>query len=341
MDVRSSIPIVLLMVFVVLSFLLLKPLWVALFLGAVLAFLTTPLYRFFLRKLKNKTLCALLICLIVIIIITVPSIFMVRSLVHESYVLFISVKQHLAAGLFRQCQNSFCQTIAEFGKMDFINSQVQQITRYVTNWVIQQGSDFLIHLPRIVLTLFLIFFTLFYFLRDGEKLLSWLQRISGMSVSQFRGLIARMKQMVSGIMYGHFLIALMQGALGALGFFLFGVSSPLFWGVVMAFLALIPYLGTGIIWVPAALFMFLQGVFNDVQVEILKGIGLFIYGIIFIGSSDNLLRPKLMGKKADIHPAVVLLGIMGGVFVFGVLGILVGPIILAVAALLIENYVRR
>ena len=341
MHLRDAVPIVILVAFVVLAGLLLGPLWEALFLGALLAFLTSPLYHLFLRKIKNPTLSALLICLLTLVAIAVPGIFLVRSLVRESYVLFISVKQHLAAGLFRECQNTFCQAIADFGKQEFVNSQVQQITRLVTNWVIQQGSDFLIHIPRIVLTLFLIFFMMFYFLRDGHRLLAWLQQTSGLARKEFQVLVHRLKQMVRGITYGYFLIAFMQGVLGALGFFLFGISSPLFWGTVMAFLALVPYLGTGFVWIPAAAFLFLNGAFDNVRVEMLKGIGLFFYGLIFIGSSDNLLRPKLMGKKANIHPAVVLLGIVGGVFFFGVLGVLIGPLVLAVATLFIENYVHK
>ena len=109
----------------------------------------------------------------------------------------------------------------------------------------------------------------------------------------------------------------------------------------MAFLALIPYIGTGVIWVPAALFIFLDGVFQNSTPLILKGVGLFLYCLVFVASSDNILRPKLIGDKAKVHPVIILVGILGGMALFGVIGVLVGPLILSLTSVLVESYLGK
>jgi len=134
------------------------------------------------------------------------------------------------------------------------------------------------------------------------------------------------------------LIALIQGALGALGFFLFGISSPLFWGLLMGILSLLPMVGTGLIWVPAALILLLNGIFQDSYSLIFKGIGLFLYGLLIVSSLDNILRPKLISEKVKIHSAVILLGILGGVYLFGPLGVIVGPLIFSMTLVLLKAY---
>ena len=130
----------------------------------------------------------------------------------------------------------------------------------------------------------------------------------------------------------------MQGALGAIGFLIFGISSPLFWGMMMAFLALIPYLGTGFIWGPAAIIIFLEGVFQDSNILMYKGVALFLYGLFIVGGLDNLIRPKFIGAKAKIHPALIMIGIFGGIFLVGPIGVIIGPLVLSLTAIFIEEY---
>ena len=133
-------------------------------------------------------------------------------------------------------------------------------------------------------------------------------------------------------------MALAQGALGTIGFYIFGVKSAIFWGVIMAIFALIPFIGPAIIWVPASLFLIINGIIANSYWEIGMGIGLFVYGVAIISTIDNILRIKLIGGKSEVHPLTGLIGIIGGIELFGLIGIFVGPILLSLLITLFKDF---
>ena len=137
------------------------------------------------------------------------------------------------------------------------------------------------------------------------------------------------------------MVAIIQGLLGALGFFIFGVPLPLLWGVIMAFLALIPALGTGLVWFPASLILFLNGFFQGSDSLMIKGLLLLLYSITIVGTIDNILKPKLVGSKAKIHPLIIFVGIFGGLIFFGVWGVILGPLFLSMTSVFIELFISQ
>ena len=319
-----------------LAFLLLKPFLVAIFLGALLAYLCYPLYVRLQRKIKYQSLAAFCICLLVLIVVGVVATFFIRSLIQESVVLYVLAKQRLATGVFSDCANSFCDGLKAISKDPQVNYHIQNIVKFVTNAIIQKGTDFFLTVPKLLLNVFVIFFSMFYFLKDGERFLQKLREY--LYFQKYDYILQRFKSIIHGVVFGYLFVAFLQGLFGALGFFLFGFSSPLFWGMVMAILALIPLLGTGVVWVPASLFLFLEGVFQDSTSLMLKGVAFFVYSLIFVGSLDNVLRPKLIGEKAKIHPVLIMLGIFGGILLLGPIGVLIGPLVLSLIAVLVEVY---
>ncbi|HLC97549.1 MAG TPA: AI-2E family transporter [Candidatus Nanoarchaeia archaeon] len=340
-EYRKYVPALLFVLLLVLAALIVRPFFGAIFLGALLAYVFYPLHTFLTKRIKKPTISAILVCLLVLALLVVPAVFFVKTLVEESYVIYLVIKQKVATGIFTDCQLQFCQAIQEFGKNPEIQFQVQETLRTVTNWIIQKGSSFLLSIPRILLNVFIMFFLLFYGLLQGKTVVGSVSHYLQVHPRRYQYVITRLREIVHGLIYGYVLIALLQGALGALGFFLFGVPSPLFWGLVMALLALLPFLGTGFIWIPASAFLFLQGVFQNDNLLLLKGIGLFVYSFLFVGSVDNILRPKLVSGKAKVHPALILLGVFGGVLLFGPLGVLLGPLLLSLTAVLLETIVGR
>ena len=338
---KDYIPVALFVVLVFLSYLVLKPFILSIFVGALLAYVFFPVYRWLKDKLKNNTASALLICILVFILIIIPSIFFVNGLIQESYSMYVLSKQKLAGGLFKDCTNSFCNFVKDFSSDPQIGFQFQEVFKSVTTWVIKKGSEFLVSLPAILLNLFVMFFTLFYFLKEGKYFMKNVFQYLGMRKGKYLKIIGRLQEVIYSIIYGYLLMALMQGVLGTIGFFIFGVSSPLFWGAMMAILALIPFVGTGLIWVPASLFILLDGIFKNSNLLIYKGIGLFIFCFIFVSSLDNFIRPKLIGDKAKIHPAIIMVGIFGGIVMVGPIGLIVGPLILSLTAIIIQEYISN
>lgn len=327
------------MAFVVLSFFIIKPLLLPLFLGAILAYTVYPLYRKI--NLKNRSVAAMLICVLVLALLIIPAIFLIKGLVQESYTLYHFVRENISPSLSGDCQNFLCGILQDAAKNEAILGQVQTVSIDVTSWLIGKGSALLVSIPRLLLHVFIIFFTMFYFLKDGENLVGIVGEHMQMRRGEYSYIIQRLQEILSGIVYGYLLIGLIQGALGALGFFLFGVSSPLFWGMVMGFLALIPFLGAGLVWLPAAIFIVSQGVMQDSSWLVFQGIGLAAYGLIIISGADNVLRPKLMGSKAKIHPAIILLGIFGGVFTLGAIGVILGPLLLSLTVVLMDVFLAK
>lgn len=308
------------------------------FLGAVLAYITYPLYAWTSPKVKYKSLGAFLVCLLVILLITIPAFFLVKVLIQQAYVQFIVLKQNLAGGVFQGCHNAFCQKVEQVVNNPAINSALQDISKSATKWIIGQGSTFLVSLPSMALNLLMVFLSMFYFLRDGKDVVNRLGVLFDTQAKKYALVVARLDEVLKGIIYGYLLIALLVGIVGSLGFFLFGISSPLLWGVVMALATFIPVVGSGMVWVPASLFLFLDGMFQDSTSIMLKGMGLFLYGLLVIGGVDNFLRPKIVGDRAKIHPLVMLLGIVGGVLLVGAFGILIGPVVLSLTLFIFDLY---
>ncbi len=325
----------------ILSFLILRPLILAIFVGALLAYTFYPIYRFTARKTNSPVISSFLVCFLVLLIVIIPAGFLIKVLIQESYVIYLLVKQKLAVGLFNNCATDLCQAITDISRSDVVSYQLKEITKNATEWVIGKGSSFLINLPRLFVNLFTVFFTLFFFLKDGENLLNKLHHYFQIRQKNYALILGRLREIIHGVVYGYLIVALIQGVFGALGFFLFGIPSPFFWGVVISFFALIPAIGTGVIWVPASLFLLLDGIFQGSDAGILKGIGLFVYCFIFVGSVDNILRPKLMGDKAKVHTAIIMLGIFGGILFLGPLGVIIGPLVLSLTAEVMWIYLAK
>ncbi len=174
-------------------------------------------------------------------------------------------------------------------------------------------------------------FSLFYMLRDAAKFEGVLRGLLPLSPRQSDLLIARTVEVVQASVLGVIVIAFLQGALGGVTFAILGLPSPILWGVVMSFLAMIPMIGAGAIWLPAAIVLLATGHAG-------KAIALCAVGALVIGTIDNLLRPRMVGGRAGMHELVVFFAVLGGLRVFGVVGLLVGPAVFAVAWSLLELF---
>ncbi len=133
---------------------------------------------------------------------------------------------------------------------------------------------------------------------------------------------------------GHLLTSIIQGAVGAVGFFLFGIGNAAFWGFIMIILALIPMVGPVLLYIPAGVVLFLNG--NQIQ-----GIGLIVYGLVVVSLVDNLVRPLLVEQRAHVHPILTLVGVLGGLSAFGIMGLFIGPLILAVFVGTLRTYLKE
>jgi predicted PurR-regulated permease PerM len=178
------------------------------------------------------------------------------------------------------------------------------------------------------------FFLLFYFFRDRERALATVRALVPLSDREANTALARVADIVHATVFGTVLVAIVQGTLGGLIFWWLGLPAPLVWGAVMAVLAVLPVLGAALVWVPAAIFLALQGSLGKAAI-------LAAWGGIVVALIDNLLYPLFVGKKVRMHTVPVFLALVGGLAFFGAPGIVLGPVILAVTVVLLEVWRSR
>lgn len=188
---------------------------------------------------------------------------------------------------------------------------------------------------NLAIGLSLMLFLLYYFIKDGGRLVEWLKGIVPLPDEIQDSLIKRTNITTWAVVKGHVLVALAQGLVAGIGLYIAGVPNPYFWTFVMTILAFLPIIGSFIIWGPA-------GVYLIAIDHITAGIFLLVYGAVVVGLTDNFLRPLVVDKSAEIHPAVIIIGVLGGVYLFGAPGLFIGPVIFGIlrAALVVfqNNY---
>jgi predicted PurR-regulated permease PerM len=185
-----------------------------------------------------------------------------------------------------------------------------------------------------VLRFLVILFSLFFLLRDGGRFEAGLRRLLPLDDRQSDRLLHRTAEIVQASVLGVVVVASIQGAIGGVTFALLGLPSPILWGVVMAFFAMVPMVGPGAIWLPASIVLLATG-------EPGKALALVLVGALVIGTIDNFLRPRLVGGRTGLHELVVFFAVLGGLKLLGLVGLLVGPAILAVAWSLLELFRGR
>ncbi len=323
----------------------LSPFLTSILWAILLAIVFYPLFLKLQRLLKKKrVLSALTMTLFVVLVIVLPAGLLMVSLANEVIDFYHHLDEMIKTGrlqsyltqigelpLLRGALEKLKQYVdlSQADPFNFLLKNVQQISAFLFN----QTSDLLKSISTFVVGFFFTLLSLYYLFKDGESLLKKLKEIVPLPAKESKLIIQRFKDMVYATIYGGILIAIIQGILGGLSFWVLGIASPIFWGTAMAFLSFIPMGGTALIWGPASLFLFIQGSF-------LKGIILLGLGILLIGMVDNLLRPQFVSARTNIHPLLLFFSVLGGIQAFGMIGLVAGPLIMTLSLTLIEIYAQ-
>ncbi len=322
------------------------PFYRAILAGIILSYIFYPLYKRLNNKLNRKNLSALIVSILVIVLLSLPFYFIINAVSREAYTTYIITRQRLSSG---SLINSECNLetgpvcdFVNYAEEKFKNPQIRyhfdNSVKKASTYIIDNVSTLLFSLPVIFLNFFIIVFIMFFFFRDGNIIVEKIERLLPLKKVHQEYVFKKFNGVMFAVIYGSIIVAIILGSLGCLCFFIFGVQSPVLWGIVMMFLSLVPFVGSSIIWFPAALILILNG-YNELNnIAMLKGVLLILWGTFIVGLADNFLKPKIIGNKAKIHPVLVLLGVLGGLKIFGVIGIIVGPIILALLTTFIKIY---
>jgi predicted PurR-regulated permease PerM len=307
--------------------------------SGVLALLFSPVQRVLARRLKRPSLAAALTLLIVLATVIVPVGLVTGALVAEISDFAQNAPARLTAFLEDPAYGGRIQSTldgldARFGLRQRLTPEALQEHVGALGQSLVKGTFSVVGgaLGALVNLLFMLF-ALFYLLRDGGRFVDSLRAFLPMPAAEGDQLLERTRDIIQASVYGVLVIALLQGILGGLAFALLGIPSALLWGVVMTLLSILPMAGSGLVWGPAALILIAQGHWG-------KAIALALFGVLVIGSIDNFLRPRLVGHKARMHELVIFFAVLGGLRVFGILGIVFGPVLVAVTSALFAVFQR-
>src|SRR3989344_6598463 len=309
---RPVLLVTVILILIYISFLIIRPLITTILSSFILAFVFYPLYKKLNAKINSKNLCSLLPIFIILLLIIIPSVFITNALAKESLVFYNKIKG-----------KDFSLIISQYLEPDmqqYINSILDGSILYI----IKITSSFVLSIPNIALKFFVTIFLTYYLLKESQVFIDTAKKYIPFKESIKEEILERFGRITKAIVFGTILTAIIQGILGIIGFVIFNIPSPFLWGFVMAIVSVIPILGTAIVWVPA-------GIVQILQQDYFSGIGILLFGALVVGTMDNLIRPKLVGKKAKIHPAVILIGILGDIKFLCFIGLIIGPLTLATA----------
>jgi predicted PurR-regulated permease PerM len=310
---------------------ILWPFYAAILWAAVLAIVFAPLHRRLVRSLRRRrTLAALSTVVIIVVMVILPLAFVASLLVQEATGVYERIRSgEMNLGhYFRQTVEALpgwaTSLLDRFG-LTHLGAVQQRLstgllrgTQFLAAKALSIGQntfDFLVGF-------FVMLYLLFFLLRDGDAIARRIRDAVPLRAEDKRALFHKFTVVIRATVKGNVVVALVQGALGGLMFWILGIHAPVLWAVVMALLSLLPAVGTALVWLPVAVYFLVTG-------AVWQGVALIAYGVLVIGLVDNILRPILVGKDTKIPDYVVLVSTLGGMAIFGVNGFLIGPVIAA------------
>ncbi len=314
----------------ILSFFLLKPILMSIVLALILAFIFSPVYDWLLKKIKSKNLSVSIIMAFLLIIIILPIWFLTPVLIEQSFKMFQASQQidfvtplkKVFPGLFVTEQFS-----------NEIGSIISSFTSRSANFLVNFFADMLLNFPTLFLQLTVVFFTFYFVLRDKKEVIEYLYSLSPFSKDVEKKLFDSSRGIAASVIYGQVIVGIIQGIVVGIGFFAFGVSNALILTLLSILAGVFPVIGTTMIWLPVAIYLIIAE-------NTFSAIGVLIFGILS-SSLDNFIRPMIVSKRTNLHTAVVVVGMIGGLFLFGILGIILGPLILAYLIIILETYKKK
>lgn len=312
---------------------MLRPFVMVLEWAAVLVIIFYPVHKRIARKLNRQSLAAIISSTLVIAVVVLPVAGLSIALANE----LRGLAQTLPADLGQLSYSTFpvigviSKWISEHlpgGNLQLEPFLTQQFETAATA-VLGYSVGLLGNMVGAIAKVFFVIITMYYLFRDGKLIVRRVATLLPLSRAESGRIIDRINEVVSASVYGVIVIAAIQGLLGGLVFWILGVPSPILWGVVLALVCMIPIAGSFIVWVPASIYLILIGSW-------IKGVVLIVIGTLVISTVDNFLRPAIIRNQTKLHELLVFFSVLGGLSVFGLIGIVLGPVILAVTLALLR-----
>jgi predicted PurR-regulated permease PerM len=315
-----------------LAYLVALPFLVPLAWAAILVVVTFPVHRRLNRHMSGNS-AALVSTTGVTLILIVPVIFVLIAFVQQAVSAVQGVRFGIAAGRYAWAQSLWFHLQSRFPSLipADLGAALRGYAQQAASYIAARLGDILKHTAEFILALCYTILAMFYFFRDGVGIVDRLRQALPFESSEQNLIVDNTGELIFATVTSSLVAAAIHGVIGGVTFAATGIQSPLFWGVLMGFFSLIPLVGTALIWVPLSISLILGG-------HLAAGVILAAVCSLVVGMVDNLVRPMLISGRAEMSTLLIFIGVLGGIHVFGLLGVVVGPIILATAATLLEFY---
>lgn len=321
----------------VLVFFMVAPLWAAIFGGLLVAYLGYPLHRRMLERVGNPAGAAGLSLLSVSVIVLIP-----LGLV--GYLLVLEA-QHVFRSLTTARLEAWFDSVAGLTRSWFgwptvdpdttagaalLEEVVPRVRATLLSWL-PDAAQFLFEFTIIVTV---VLFIAYYAFKDGPRMIAFVRELLPFREETEERIIQDVGRYLDAVVFGQLMTALVQGSLAGVGFWMFGVPSPVFLGFLSALLSILPGIGPFLVWLPAGVYLWAIG-------APVRAVGMFVWGGLIVSTSDHVIRSKVMSVRGGMHPVIALLGVIGGLIAFGVVGFIVGPVVLALFVSFLGIYVEQ
>jgi len=321
---------------------ILRPFITVLFVSVILVISFYPLYKKLVKLFRgNRGVASFIASLLIVLLILVPLTYFIIFLSTEAFSLYEVIQLKINSGAFDNYLKwkeggylyELKQQIDPVIDLDGLDAKksIINMAQSLSSYLVSQTTTFINGVFSIFIGVVVMLFSVYYFFKDGTKLVARLGALSPLPFVYEEELFKQIASMVKAVVFGVFLTAIVQGFFGGIGFYIAGITSPVFWGAAIAFFSLVPVVGTALIWVPASIVLAIMGQWG-------MAIFLFIWGLLIIGSVDNFIRPYLIGSKAKTYPLMTFLVVLGGVLTKGLIGVVIGPLLLIILMSFLHIY---
>ncbi len=312
-------------------YLIAEPFLKPVFIAIVFAIVFFPFHARIQKDIRNQNLAALLSTLLVLLVIIAPTVLLgtaIRSELTDAYQ-SLSLRTAQSGGWvpyllqLSDWMKEWVGRYVDVSQYD-LRGELLKWLEQVSSFLLKQLTGAAGNLVSFLVNGVLAFFTLFFLFRDGRRVLRRMSVMTPLRPAQIEKLTGEVGKTITASMYGGLAVATAQGILTGLAFWALGLASPILWGIAAAIFSFVPFIGSSIVWLPASIFLILSG-------NWVKGLFLLGWGAGVVGMADNVIRPYVISGHVKFHPLYIFFSLLGGVQAFGILGLFIGPVIVAIA----------
>lgn len=327
---QKVVSLIILGILFVLAFFLLKPIFLSVIFGIILAFLFSPLYDRIHKKVKSRDFSATIITVGVIVLLIVLLWYTTPVILDQSIEFYQASRQ---VDFVKPLEKIFPDTEGSSQFAQQVGSALHSSVTSAANSLMNSFSNSIMNVASAILKLVVVFFTFYFILRDKEKLIDYLRSLSPFSKPMEKNLFKSSKQITLSVLYGQVVLGIVEGLVASIGYFIFGVNNAVLLTIISVFAGILPIIGTAIVWGPVAIFLIIEG-------SVWAAFGIVVFGILS-WLINNLVKPVFISRRTKLNSAVILISMVGGLLVFGLLGLILGPLIISYLIIMLETYRKK